>query len=317
MEVMDMTVEKQKAFRLEEKEVNELNVLIANSPFKDAEWFRDMLTKAKLYEKATENPNLQPNIVEMAMLLKRQADVFNNFLEKGLDALEVQKAHIGGALSDKDATIKNLEIQLEQLITAIEIYKKDATLLTEKLSESQQKYNDLVDRYAVQANLIETYKKQAEQNDRYRDDYLHEAELRKQLNQTYLEADEKAKATMSALEQTLIQQTHDMNNVKNEKDRMEENVDRLKETHQQQLNIIELKHQNKILELQNEKEKAIQDNQIRIGISLAEQAVDKADNSLNAKELIEWATGVKFEELLNRSDAEVKERLTKIMIGSK
>lgn len=308
-----MTVEKQKAFRLEEEEVKELNVLIANSPFKDAEWFRDMLTKAKLYEKATENPNLQPNIVEMAMLLKRQADVFKNFLEKGLDAIEVQKAHIGRGLSDKDAIIKNLEIQLEQLITAIKIYKKDETLLTEKLSESQQKYNDLVDRHAIQANLIETYKKQAEQNDRYRDDYLHEAELRKQLNQTSLEVDKKAKATISALEQTLTRQSHEMNNVKNEKDRMEENVDRLKETHQQQLNIIELKHQNKILELQNEKEKAIQDNQIRVALAVAEKAVD---HSLHAKELLELITGVRFEELLNRSEGKTKERLNKIASGA-
>ncbi|TKJ87221.1 hypothetical protein PaeCFBP13512_18540 [Paenibacillus sp. CFBP13512] len=308
-----MTVEKQKAFRLEEEEVKELNVLIANSPFKDAEWFRDMLTKAKLYEKATENPNLQPNIVEMAMLLKRQADVFNNFLEKGLDAIEVQKAHIGKGLSDKDAIIEKLEIEIQNLHKSIENYKKDSTLHLKELAETQQKYTDLLDSLKAQTELAEQYKKQAEQNDRYRNDYLHEVELHKQLKQTYLEVDKKAKATVSAFEQTLTRQSHEMNNVKNEKDRMEENVDRLKETHQQQLNIIELKHQNKMLELQNEKEKAIQYNQIRVALAVAEKAVD---HSLHAKELIELITGIRFEELLNRSEGETKERLTKIASGA-
>lgn len=307
----------QKGFRLTAEEYDWTQSLIAKSPLGDGEWFVDIVAKGKLYEQATTDHIVKSDITEMATLFSRLGRLYYNLLDKNLDAVEQQKKSFGKEVVEKEGEIEKLELQLQQLVTEIEIHKKDSTLLAKKLADSEQKYNDLVDRHAVQANLIETYKKQAEQNDRYREDYLHEVALREKQNQAHLEADEKAKATNAALEKIILQQTHDMNNLTNEKNRIDENhqneMVRIDEKHQHQLSIINLQHANKLLELQNEKEKAIQDNQIRVALAVAEKAVD---HPLHAKELIELITGVRFEELLNRLDGDIKERLTKITSGA-
>ncbi|ODP27437.1 hypothetical protein PTI45_03147 [Paenibacillus nuruki] len=303
----------QKGFRLPLEDYNWTQRLIADSPLGDGEWFVDIVTKGKLYEQATTEHIVQSDITEMATLFSRLGRLYYNLLDKNLDAVEQQKKSFGKEVVEKEDKIEQLKNEIQEHVTTIETHRKDSTLLAKKLAELEQKYTDLVDRHAVQANLIETYKKQAEQNDRYREDYLHEVALREKQNQAYLEADEKAKATHAALEKIILQQSYDMN-------RMDENhqneTARMDEKHQHQLSIINLQHANKILELQkelqNEKEKAIQENQIRVAVSVAEKAVD---HSFNPKELIELITGVRFEELLNRAEGETKERLTKFTIG--